>query len=782
MKKKKLILALLASVCVATGAAGIAACGADVSGPTRDPAIYAAYEDYTKTTDNPLSYEEWLADIIAKYEAGGEKGPVGNDGEDGVTIEDVNIITINGTQYYEFIFTNGKIVRLSEDGDKITNTCFTMNVVDINGNPVENVLLSVGYRDERFNDYCMTANGSFVDKMTSSSYYTTTTNSKGIATFYVFPESEHDFNAYVINTPRGYRINWGKDSLGLFDLTYKPFEKDEDGNYSITLTLEVDNSWDFLYDAKNDLKFKRYIPNHTKPDEIIEDYEPYTKSVTNGRYNYFTFEPAKAVYPDGADEDLRYEIDVLARHAATGVYRISWKASNPAANVQLMYYDFYSGDYFFRNDDGSPRNELVAMFAGDQHYIDVEITYDVSHLVHCLAFISDTNCNVTISVERIGEVAAWTDVTVIAELPAGTTKADDQNGRVLDVSLNAKVAKGDDGYYHLDSKNGPIIYVQLLSGTRANEMSIDANTRQEVSDGSIGGGTTTRSVFDNYITEEFDQATNSGVRTHTNYTQVVKSYVSYANSDGLYPVNEQIKTILETYCQSFMNWSRYPNYWVAACSYYGAPSDGTANSPYDVAVGRNNTELNGTTYFSFKTTTTAYYGFATTNGEINVKGGVTIDDVYANSTTLKKVVYVQVSAHEEFTFTVTGNGAATVHVVTIADNKMIDFHYDSDSNQDVGTERNPVKITGGAVYLVNINHTNSNGQPIAVDMTAMIDLDGEFRVTVYGSDTAKVYNAEFEVINGQVIVVIEGEAPTRFYVDDTTNGTFFIKIERITQD
>lgn len=818
MKKKKLILALLASVCVATGAAGVAACTGG-GATSRDPAIFAAYEDYTKTCDNPLSYEQWLADLIAKFEEGGEKGPAGDNGEDGVSIKSVNTITLNGTQYYEFIFTSGKVVRLSADGDKITTTSFTVIAVDQNGAPVKNAYFSIGYRNG-LKDYYMKADGAFVegvDDLDFSSIYAVKSNSKGIATFHVFPESEHDFNVYIADSssidsengdvngiPNGYSINFGKSADGLFNLNYAPFVKGEDGNYSVTLKFVIDNNWNTQYDSDNDLQYNRYVPDYTMPEKIIEDYEPYTKSALKSRYNYFSFEPAKAVYPDGVDDSVRDYIDDLARKAASGVYRISWKASNPAANVQLMYYAFFNGYYFFSYEDGSPRDNLVKMHSGNlptdeqllqqrykegggsqsyaiwlnnysakfsgTNYIDIEVTYDYSHLQHCLAFIADMNCDVTISVERIGDVPEWSDVYVNAELPADATQTNDQNGRIIDVPLNSTVVKGDDGYYHLDSKTGPIIYVQLKDGTRANDLSILALTSQEVSDGSING-TTTKSFFDNYITEEFDDTTNSGVRTHTNYTQVIKDYANFANSDGLYPVNDQIKTILDTFCKN-SSWSSYQNYWLAACSYYGAPADGSADSPYDVKVGRTAVELNGTTHIAFKTTTSAYYGFSSTNGEIGMPDGVNVAGVY----------YVNVTAYQEFTFTVTGSGTTNVNVVTIADAKIIEFSYDNDNNKDVGTESNPVTITGGAVYQININHNMSNGNRVAVDMSAMFDLDGEFKITMYGSDTATVVDANGQDINGQNITVIYAGTPTRFYVDDITDGTFFIKIERMTQD
>lgn len=103
MKKKKILLALLASLCVAASATAFAAC--NDSGTAPDTALYAAYQAYAQTLDNPLPYEEWVTDILEQL-ANGVEGPQGEHGEDGVGIKDVNIIEKDGKQYFQFVFTD----------------------------------------------------------------------------------------------------------------------------------------------------------------------------------------------------------------------------------------------------------------------------------------------------------------------------------------------------------------------------------------------------------------------------------------------------------------------------------------------------------------------------------------------------------------------------------------------------------------------------------------------------------------------------------------------------
>lgn len=798
MKKKKIILALLASLCVATGAAGVAGCTSGDSAATHDPALYAAYQQYADNTDNPLSYEEWLAEIIAEFEAGGEKGPQGDRGEDAATVKEVNLINVNGKEYYEFIFTSGRIIRLATDGsDKQETTCFTIKTVDQFGDPVENVYFSIGYKDGPDN-YYMTESGSYVTNEAFNKVYAAKTNSSGIATFYTFPESDHDFNVYVADPasisaegeiggiPKGYSVNFGKDEASGMAKSNAPFTKGDDGNYSVTVNMVMENSWSALYDSSNDLQYKRY------PDGT-EQYTPYVKSAERNRYNYFTLEPfAQTRY----DEQT---YDGYAQ-AASGVYRVSWTTNKPDAQVQLLSFNFFYGMYFITNADGSPADSLVTSHSGNMptdeallreryqrdsggqsyeawlaaygekftgsNYVDVTIDFDNAFLTYCLAFISDMNCDVTISVERIGDVPKWTDTGIIpATMPADAKKADDRDGRIIDVPLNATIVKGDDGYYHLGNANGEIIYVQLLKGTRANSMSMLELTSYTVGEGSDA---TTRSAFSNYVTEEFNEETNTGVRVHTDYTGVVQGYAEFANSDGLYPVNDQIKTILETFCKSFSGWNRYDSYWAAACSYYGPVADGSENAPYDLVVGNNTVELNGTTYVAFRASATGYYGFSSTVGNVALTG---------DSMDVDGVKYVKISANQELVFTVTGNGTATVKVDTIASTKVIEYSY-NDPN-DVGTDSNPVKIIGSGVYQVNIDHNMSNGNRVTVDICPLPDAEGEYKIEIYGSSTAQVVDSNGQSLNGKTITLVDYDIYTRFWVDDVADGTFFIKITKV---
>lgn len=113
MKKKKVLLAIFASLCVAASAATFAACQNANTDPTPDPALYAAYQTYAEGKDDPMSYEEWVADILDLLAQGGLQGPAG---ENGKGVKDINIVERDGKKYFEFVFTDDSTLELPMDG------------------------------------------------------------------------------------------------------------------------------------------------------------------------------------------------------------------------------------------------------------------------------------------------------------------------------------------------------------------------------------------------------------------------------------------------------------------------------------------------------------------------------------------------------------------------------------------------------------------------------------------------------------------------------------------
>lgn len=737
MKKRKLFIALLASLCVTASAAGIAACSSNGDGPTYDPALYAAYQSYADSTQNPKSYEQWVADILAQLTSGGTQGPQGDmgpqgpagitgenglDGLDGDSIKSITTWThpTTGKEYLEFLFDSGKIIRLPKDGEgeSITATGFTIKAIDNNGDPVADAYFNIGYEVAgTWSSKFLNAKGTFVSSQSSA--YALKTNTKGIATFYTFPadESVTAYGAYLADPssissegktgaePKGYKARFSSTTL------YESFTKDDAGNYSVTVNFRINNSWSELYDENNDLHYKRYV-SAEDPDEIIEEHTPYVKSANKGKYNYFS------LYPYRYDKNASALIDTYNINAALGVYRVSWEASYPGARIELNWYNFYGNYYFYSNADGSPSDTIVNQHSGkiptdekvlqDRYsqytrfggalgynawheeyaktfsggnYVDVEITEDHVGINSCLAFISNVSCDVTITVERIGDVPEWTTVQTEVPMPSNQPKETENPGRILDVPLNSVIVRDDKGYYHIDSVTGPYVYVQLKTPTRVNEMV----SMEYLADYSVGENEHLTQF--NYYTEEFDAETNKGVRTYTNYSKVVLGYAALAKNDGLYRVNDLLKTILEDFSKGYSDWIYYDEYWVAACYYYGPEPDGTENAPYELVGGKNTINLtNGSAYVYYSAASTGYYGFICENGKmIGIEGGIFIDNVTnASGTITNDILYVEIAARTDLVFKVTGEGATVeVELRTIAANSLIRYTVSEEQDQEV---------------------------------------------------------------------------------------------------
>lgn len=827
MKKKKLFIALLASLCISAGAAGLVACSND-KGEAYDPALYAAYQRYAESTENAKSYEEWVADILDKLASGGaqgtqgERGPQGDDGErgddgidgidgiDGVGIEDISYwYDENDKPYLQFTMTNGRIIRLAMDGsDRMETSAFTINAVDQNGNPVADAYFNVGYVINYVNTF-LKKDGSITSEQNLS--YAVKTNSHGVATFYTFPsQNVATYSVFAadplsINSegdidpvPKGYSLSFGVDELLGMQKMSAEFTKVDEYNYSITVRFTTNNSWSSLYDSSDDLKYSRYIDTANN-NNILVDYTPYVKRANNGMYNYFTFAPYKTPNVDsGLDEAM-----ALAKEAASGLYRISWKASNRNANVDLYLYSFVGGNYFARNSDGSPADSLVTMHSGNVptdekvlnelfrqsgladygswylqyartytggNYVDVELSVEDATKPVSLGFVADMNCDVTISVERLGDVVPWTTVENTVQMPSNATPAANQVGRVTEVPLTSTTVKGNDGNYHVGTADGPVIYVQLKRGTRVNDLSMEFLAEYTVQDA------TQSVVRRTFVYDTVDE--DAHVRTRTDYTEVVKGYAALTNEDGLYPVNDVLKAVLEGYCQSMLGSQNYTEYWVAACYYYGPESDGTEANPYDLVTGDNTVKLTGgSAYVSFKADSSNMYGFSATNGTVV---GVTGIDVNG-------VTYVEIARNTAVLFRVTGTGdTVTVKVTEIAENHYLRYYESVMESGDTtiinehGTQANPINVSNGiAVPLrVTVNHYTYNNA-VYIKLVAPLYMDGWYTISVYGSTTATIVDGDGESVIGKAIYLTNA-TPLILAIDDVDDGDFIIWISSTT--
>ncbi|MCH5154650.1 MAG: hypothetical protein J1F71_05505 [Clostridiales bacterium] len=149
---------------------------------------------------------------------------------------------------------------------------------------------------------------------------------------------------------------------------------------------------------------------------------------------------------------------------------------------------------------------------------------------------------------------------------------------------SADVVKGADGYYHLNDENGPIVmvvltknldidrfsfggavaYIELASNFQLNPYIVNVTSDEDMSDLTKGDTFDDyRYVLRGFKDYVYDEANNAKVPTNITYSK--DYYAKYVNADGAYPLNDELKDILE-----ILEYQLYGavSSWMFACYYY----------------------------------------------------------------------------------------------------------------------------------------------------------------------------------------------------------------------
>lgn len=146
----------------------------------------------------------------------------------------------------------------------------------------------------------------------------------------------------------------------------------------------------------------------------------------------------------------------------------------------------------------------------------------------------------TFIITRTGDVPKtpydepWTVLTAPAEALKPYEGITDGTLTDLDVTNPAlTVVLGDDGYYHLDTADGPVVFIRLSS---ANPYMADFKTI-----------TDTARICAYLYNEDgsFDR--------RESYNELILEYVTVANEDGVVPLNEQLAYVVKT-AGNYMGW------------------------------------------------------------------------------------------------------------------------------------------------------------------------------------------------------------------------------------
>ncbi len=275
-----------------------------------------------------------------------------------------------------------------------------------------------------------------------------------------------------------------------------------------------------------------------------------------------------------------------------GIYRISYESS------RAMTFGYY----------GMPHNVLAncPVEVVDKAF-EIEVKDDgvntgsggTTEIVIGMSSKVVKNC--VLKIERIGNAAVelpWVDINA----DKSATSADNHiNSEFIDFDIKDNTLKAvfneNDGYYHLNSVDGPVIYLRISTAQIKSQSELETVYTYLPSflvmcdTGSLG------KIF-------FDE--NGTIVLKERYNEMFKDYDRLSGTSGLYPLNEQLATAVKNIGES-MGWFNFENddlhifgeeknlvvkenAWLFACVYEREYAYGTIESPAAVRPSADDTK------------------------------------------------------------------------------------------------------------------------------------------------------------------------------------------------
>ncbi len=326
--------------------------------------------------------------------------------------------------------------------------------------------------------------------------------------------------------------------------------------------------------------------DESKNDTFTESGNDLVLNVKSGIIEYFNFNPYVPPRMSGSEE-----LDTVtnnARLAASGKYALSFTTESDA-NVTMIYYIASKAStvfdenkipaYAYAITGEAPDSATDSEIYTGNGTISLELKKSEAGQDSYFGVKADKDCAVTVSVTRTDDVEEEQQVTLQTLRPTGNpvewTDAKIAENRtegdsLMEIKYDGSVAVtlGSDGYYHVGTESGPILYAVLTKATRASDIALNKYDQQ-----------TDRGIQayqfpskDNpYIKFDYIEFIN-GKLADDGKTKEIKGYADLAaNSYGMYPVNEELKTFLEYMSNSFLGIQSLtaPN-WLIPCKYFGS--------------------------------------------------------------------------------------------------------------------------------------------------------------------------------------------------------------------
>ncbi len=391
--------------------------------------------------------------------------------------------------------------------------------------------------------------------------------------------ADHGANAEDRATPYNYALHTEIDQTTQLPIT--SFKFDEEKKATVTLDYYPNH---FYYSERPEHPYHReFIYKGGDPWYEPEYRESEDKTlqlnVKAGKLNYFDFSSFKNTatlkagdinpitgqpYTEEEAAEIAPQIPYLATLAATGKYRIAITTSTSGAAPVLRQF-LASPGYTPLNANGEPTqilqitgNGQSELFTGT-NYIDLDLDASESAAGYYFYVTASSDCTVTITVTRTGEATEREQVDTIMVQPSDTNNvpAYAKEKSLTALPLNSTVVKGDDGFYHLNTKDGKIIGVLFTK----NELPVLAP----------GAETTMSDRIGDTAIGDWTNALISDVENNKlyDYSGLINFYKYYVNDDGAYALNEDMYKLLHAFADRFAGaTTTSENNWLLPCVYY----------------------------------------------------------------------------------------------------------------------------------------------------------------------------------------------------------------------
>lgn len=756
--KKKILIALLAATCITAGAIGLSACGGNKN--ANDSALYAIYlaETNNGTTQ---TYQQWLESKLSTPSDGqtpyiGENGnwwigttdtgvkAAGTDGSNGTNGRGIESVKTIGGEFVIF-YTDGTY-ELVQEADDIPFKLLQVTAKDQTNKPVSNAYFKlVSYEASSY---------------TSKTVGTAVSGSNGTASFLYIPEEGANYRVSLADygkteydpaLPEGYTVTFPKHPTLGWTLNYFTVEQSDGTVQTLNVPFEdVSHSFSnaLLHNKIKRIPYKR-VHSDTAADNAVEtngtENNAFTVDVKSGYHTYVSFLSYVSPATSSDNEETQKLLD-NATKAASGTYKFT---INGGSNPVLYFYEGNVGN-MPADELGIPR--LIISHTGSALNADDDVATGTNSIIInndssvvrgeiFFGLYSESDCTVTLTVERTGDAQEIPSPELI-NMPAPTNlskwaeKSVGETLTIMPVTGTYKAVKGTDGYYHVNSADGPKLVVMLTKPVSRYipEVSLQGYPTFPKND----RGESVLHFNPTDINEYFNNDKRYPLKKY-DYNDILAEYSKWVNKDGVYGVDDTIYDLL-TNLASTGTGIEYSSaadgcQWLLPCYYYSpsgglsVPGAGTEADPYLISTGENKidmTGLGGTAQLKLNVASAGVYEFQT-SGKLSISGYTTA--------TANGNLYVLIPEAGDVTLTI--GGVAGTYRLTVSEGKNIAAFLGGGSEEDEPSQGidadSAISIVGTGVW--NILDDKQVNDGVYIKFSCDMGGTGRYVLTVYGGGT-----------------------------------------------